>query len=109
METSEVSVIQQLIDMDKNARRLVEEAEMERRRTELALAGEKTKLESDIMTKAQSRIEKIKTQTNDESQRETHSIEDEGRQMLMHLEQSFAANRQQWEDALFARCIELPQ
>ncbi len=108
MELNDPHIIRKLIDMDKNARKLVEDAEQERRRAEISLATEKSHIETDIMSRAQHRIEKIKNQTGDEKQREARSIEDEGRELLSKLDEAFYNNHEKWEDSLYARCVELP-
>ena len=105
METVEVNIIKQLIDMDKRARKMVENAEQEKRKAELDLVSQKTQVELEIMAKAQNRIQRMKSQSTNETVKETTSIEDEGKQMMQRLETVFNENHQKWEDDLFARCI----
>lgn len=105
METNDVSIIRQLLDMDKKARQMVEDAEEERLRAEAALVDEKARVEAEILTQAQNRIVKLKNQTADETFREASSIAEEGQQLMRRLEASYAEHHVQWEDELFARCI----
>ncbi len=105
METSDVNIIRQLLEMDKKARTMVEDAEQEKRKAEAALVAEKARVEADILAKAKNRISRLKNQSADETDKEARQIEDEGRQMMQRLEADFAEHHAQWEDELFARCI----
>lgn len=107
METNDLNIIRQLLDMDKKARILVENAEEERQKAESDLADEKARVEAEILTKAQNRIVKLKNQTADETSKEANSIEEEGRQMMQRLEANYAEHHVQWEDELFKRCVSM--
>lgn len=107
MEANKQDIIRQLIEMDKKARAMVEDAQKQRRHAELELAQTKARLEKEIIERAQSRIEKIKTDTTNEAQARKQEIEAEGKRAMQQLAQTFEANHKAWEDALFARCTEL--
>ncbi len=107
MEANRQDIIRQLIEMDKHARTMVEDAQSQRRRAELELAEAQAKLESDIIERAQTRIQKIKTETTNEAQRRRQEIETEGKRAMQQLVENYESNHQTWEDALFSRCTEL--
>ncbi len=106
MEADRQDIIRQLVEMDKHARTMVEDAQSQRRRAELELAEAQAKLESDIIERAQTRIQKIKAQTTSEAERRKQEIETEGKRAMQQLIESYEANHQKWEDALFVRCTE---
>lgn len=106
MEANKQDVIRQLVEMDKHARTMVEDAQSQRRRAELELAQTQAKLEKDIIERAQTRIQKIKSETTNEAERRRQEIETEGKRAMQQLIESYEASHQKWEDALFARCTE---
>lgn len=106
MDIGNQDVIRQLIEMDKHARSVVEEAKVKRRESERTLDDEKAGLEREITQRAQTRIEKIKAQTVEEALRRKQKIEAEGESAMRKLAQNYESNHAAWEDALFARCVE---
>ncbi len=107
MQANKQDIIRQLIEMDRHAREMVEDAQTQRRHAELELAATKTRLETEIIERAQHRIDKIKTETTNEAERQKQAIETEGKRRMQQLTENFENNHTAWEDALFARCTEL--
>lgn len=102
---SELAIIKKLVEIDRQARKMVAEAADEKEKTVEALEQEKKAVHSNILERAQSRIEKIKTESSQESEKTAISIEDEGSEMMKRLETSFSQNSAKWEGELFNRCI----
>lgn len=101
---SELAIIKKLVEIDRQARRMVAEAADEKEKTVKALESEKKTVHSTILERAQNRIEKIKTESSQESEKAATSIEDEGTEMMKRLENSFSQNSAKWEGELFDRC-----
>ena len=103
----DASIIKQLIDMDRAARQIVEEAEAEKQKSDKLIAEEKARVEQEIMERAKRRIETMKSQNVDEANKEAISIEEEGRRLMAGLQNNYDENHEKWENAIYERVVSI--
>lgn len=99
------AAINQLIDLDKQARRMVEDATQYLNDTLDGIDSQVEQFKKNYVDEAQHRIQLIQEeegQLADESCRELAQRYDRLREQM---DQRFAQNRADWEDQLFRRCL----
>ena len=99
-------MIKKIIEMDKEARRLNDEAMQRRAGAAQAAAAKRTEVYDNYLHMARNRVEtirKVEMQSVDEQLR---AIDDRGAQVSARLQEQLAANRQRWVDEIVAAVTE---
>lgn len=98
-------MVKELIAFDKKARETVQEAEQKRDGIKTAIAGEKEQLRKDYFERAQSRIEKMKQNADDEAMDQAAQIDGGFHSAAAELEKKFTDNRSVMAREIADRCI----
>ena len=98
------AVINQLIDLDKQARKMVEDATVYLNDTLAGIDSQVDQFKKNYVEEAQHRIQLIQQEERDLADDSCRRLADRYRQLQDQMDQRFAAHRQEWEDELFRRC-----
>lgn len=99
-------MIKALVELDRQARKTVEEARKRGEEDKTKIAVEKKELYDSYLEKAHARIERMKADEAAENERRLAEIEEGWRASAKALEEQFQAGRERWVDEIVRRCIQ---
>ena len=99
------AVINQLIDLDKQARKMVEEATRYLNDTLGAIPTDVNQFKKTYAEEAQHRIQLIQEDEDKLTQENQQALAQQFGELRDRMDQQYSQHHQEWEDALFARCL----
>lgn len=99
------TMVNQLLDVDKEARQMLDEAQQYYDRTLADLQDEKKSLLERYTEKAAHHLADLKAQQAAEVDDEVNALHDRTVSLLQAMEARFRQYRQQWVDELTEKCI----
>lgn len=97
--------VNKLLDVDKQARLIIDEAQQYYDRTLSDIEAEKQKLMAEYEKKAKAHYDKIEAAERESSAIATKEIEEKYARLTAEMDEAFEKGHASWEDGLFVRCI----
>lgn len=101
------SMIRKIIEMDKEARRLTDEARERREGSARAIERKKSEVSENFLTLARQRVEIIRKAEMNDAAEQWSEMEAQYAQVSQRLSDRYEQNGAQWIDAICARVINL--
>ena len=99
------TVVSQLLEVDKEARRTLDEAQQYYDKTMQEIAAEKEELLATYKHKCQTRLDEVRETEQQNFEDAAQQIQQDYNKKIRQLEQRYTENHAVWEDALFQKCI----
>jgi len=94
-----------LLDVDKDARRIVDDAQQYYDKTMEEIETEKKKMLADYQQREKRRLEELKRSEEAKVRADTEKIKQRYAALTDELNKTFEASRVKWEDELFEKCM----
>lgn len=99
-------VIQMLVECDKKARDLVQQAKQQRQEELDHLSDHKYAIAAQYNKKATSRLEMMRSQMEQEKTEQITQVKKQCDAQLAQLKETYEANKDRWVDEIVRRCID---
>lgn len=99
------TVVNKLLDVDKQARQILDEAQQYYDRTISDIETEKQKITAEYENKAKSHYDEIGETEGDNIEDATKEIEEKYARLTKEMDETFESGHTRWEDELYNRCI----
>lgn len=99
------TVLNSLIDVDKQARKIVDDAKSYQETVSAEIEQEKKKYAEAYQSRAQARIEKVKKEEESKSSEEKDVLQQNYTSLIQKMDALYDEKHLQWEEQLFALCI----
>lgn len=99
------SAVNQLLDVDKEARQMLEEAQQYYDRTLLEIQEEKKLLLETYTKKSQDHVNNLEEQLRQDIEGVVQTVEERTKTLLTAMESRFEEHRDAWEEELFRRVV----
>lgn len=99
------TIVDKLLNVDKEARKNLDEAQEYYETTISETKAELEKMKKDYDRQLRHYIEETDQSFKDESTTRVQAIEQKKTALLQTMDHEFEAHHQQWQDTIFARCI----
>ena len=97
--------VNKLLDVDKDARRIVDEAQQYYDNTMEEIEAEKKKMLADFVEQEKRRVEELKRFEDAKVLSDTGKIKQQYAALTEELIKSFEESHAKWEDELFKKCV----
>lgn len=99
------TIVDKLLDVDKEARKKLDEAQEFYETTISDTKKEMEKMKKEYDEQLQHYIREISQNFEDDANQEIAGIEEKKAAQVQKMNSVFEAHKQQWQDTIFARCI----
>ena len=98
-------MIKRIIEMDRQARRMTEQAQSAKLNSAAAIEKKKQKLRDEYLAQARAQVEQNNEAEQDAATRDWDRIQQRYSQQAQKLDEQFAAHREEWVAQLFKRTL----
>lgn len=98
-------MIKRIIEMDRQARRITEQAQSAKLNSTAAIEKKKQKLRQEYLAQARAQVEQNNLAEQNAAARDWEKIQEQYRRRAQQLDEKFAANREKWVEELFERTV----
>jgi len=99
------TVVNKLLDVDKDARRIVDEAQQYYDQTMEEIETEKKKMHADFEKREKQRLEEMGRSEDAKVREDTGKIKQRYAALTEELNKTFEASHTKWEDELYEKCV----
>lgn len=98
-------MIKRIIEMDRQARRMTEQAQSAKLNSAAAIEKKKQKLRDEYLAQARAQVEQNNEAEQDAANRDWDRIQQRYSRQAQKLDEQFAAHREEWVAQLFKRTL----
>lgn len=105
MSGSESGILERLMELDKRAEALVEEARGELDETVSHIEGDTERFRRESVEKVEERIKAVREEEEKASKAELEKVAGRYRELAGELEKTYEERHKEWGEELFRRCV----
>lgn len=99
------NAVNQLLDVDRQARLILDEAQHYHDETMKEIEQEKSRMQRDFQTRAKSHLDQVEQTESAAAREAAGNVQVKYTRLGVQLEAHFTAHHREWEDELFKICL----